>query len=102
MAGNYQSDSSVSVITRVKVPTIAKYSVIMFNDDVTTFDFVIRILMEIFEKDEVTATTLAYKIDQEGSCIIGSYTREIAETYVEETIQQARSEGFPLVCEILE
>lgn len=100
MAG--QMAGGVAVATRVKVPRAPRFNVVMYNDDVTTFEFVIRVLVQVFDKDEATARSLADKIDQEGSAIIGSYSRELAETYVEETTERARSEGFPLVCEIQE
>jgi len=88
--------SSTTVRTKIRVPQVPKFNVVMYNDDVTTFEFVIDVLISIFDKDEFTAHELTNKIDREGSCIVGRYSKEIAETRVEQTIERARKEGFPL------
>jgi len=72
------------------------YKVILLNDDYTTFDFVIGILKDIFNKTEEEAINLTLKVDREGSAVIGVYPYEIAEMKVEKTHLLARRAGFPL------
>jgi len=72
------------------------YKVILLNDDYTTFDFVIGILKDIFNKTEEEAINLTLKVDREGSAVIGVYPYEIAEMKVEKTHFFARRAGFPL------
>jgi ATP-dependent Clp protease adaptor protein ClpS len=73
------------------------YKVILHNDDTTTFDFVIEVLIRIFHKNLQDAIELAKQIHVTGQGIAGSpYTREIAEEKTEETIGFARANGFPL------
>jgi ATP-dependent Clp protease adaptor protein ClpS len=94
------NQTDVVVATRIKTPKVPKYNVVMHNDDETTFEFVIATLIDIFDKDEVTATALAYEIHNIGSATVGSYSREVAESKVNETTERARAKGFPLVCTV--
>ena len=40
--------TATNVVTKIKIPKIPKYQVVMLNDDITTMEFVVRILIEIF------------------------------------------------------
>ena len=79
---------------RLKFP--AYYQVIMHNDDVTTMDFVVRILMQIFFKPKKEAEEVMMKIHTEGQAVIGSYPYDIALSKTKKAMQAAREEGFPL------
>lgn len=72
------------------------YKVVFLNDDVTRFDFVINVLIEIFGKNKIEAIQLTQQIHEEGSGIAGIYYKEIAEQKRNETLNLARSYGFPL------
>ena len=72
------------------------YDVIMLNDDVTTMEFVVRVLMRVFHKPEDTAKILMMKIHREGSAVVGAYSKDIAESKAQLTMQLAKAEGFPL------
>jgi ATP-dependent Clp protease adaptor protein ClpS len=82
------------VKTRFITPKL--YKVIFLNDNFTTFDFVIEVLKCIFHKKEQEAIDLTYKIDREGSAVVGIYPYEIAKEKIDETHNMARSRGFPL------
>ncbi len=97
-----EKQTEVVVATKIKVPKVPKFHVVMYNDDVTTFAFVISVLIDIFEKDENTAISLAYGIHNNGSAVVGLYSKEVAETKVSETVERARAAGFPLVCTVEE
>jgi len=75
-----------------------KYKVIMHNDDYTAMEFVVEVLTTIFRKSENEAVRLMQKIHIEGFAVCGVYTQEIAETKVEQTIELARENGYPLRC----
>jgi ATP-dependent Clp protease adaptor protein ClpS len=75
-----------------------RYKVLMHNDDYTTMEFVIEVLMGIFRKSEAEAVRLMHTIHNENYAVCGIYTKEIAETKVTQTIELARSNGFPLKC----
>lgn len=55
-----------------------KYDIIMLNDNVTTFDFVIEILCEIFDKDPAEAFEIASYIHENDSAVVGTYIHYIA------------------------
>ena len=74
------------------------YRVLLLNDDFTPMEFVVLILQEFFNKDYQTAITIMYKVHTQGRGICGVYTRDIAQTKVEQVMQAARSSGHPLQC----
>jgi len=72
------------------------YKVIMWNDDYTTMDFVVEVLTDIFHKSHEEAIEIMLAIHEKGKGVCGTYTYEIAETKVHQTIQRARANQFPL------
>jgi ATP-dependent Clp protease adaptor protein ClpS len=80
---------------KVKIPNM--YKVLLHNDDTTTFDFVIMVLIRIFHKSVEDAIEVTKAIHLEGQGIAGApYTREIAEEKTSEVNTFARVNGFPL------
>lgn len=74
------------------------YKVILHNDDYTTMDFVVEILMSVFGKSLEKSTQIMLNIHNKGKGICGIYPREIAETKVEIVHNLASSREFPLKC----
>jgi ATP-dependent Clp protease adaptor protein ClpS len=72
------------------------YKVLLHNDDYTTKDFVVEILMAIFNKSRQEATSLMWHVHRNGSGICGIYPYEMAETKVNLVSLVARENGFPL------
>ena len=72
------------------------YRVILLNDDYTSMDFVVMILMEIFHQDVQKANVTMFKIHEEGSGLCGVYTYEIAETKMAQVHALAKEHQFPL------
>ena len=85
------SDKSLLTIGEPK-----QYYVIMHNDDKTPFDFVVDILVGLFNHDKDTAAELAHKIHTDEKAIVGMYNLEIAEQKVEETVKASRVANYPL------
>jgi ATP-dependent Clp protease adaptor protein ClpS len=81
---------------KIKIEEPAKYDVILLNDDVTTYDFVIKVLKQIFHKTDEQAIALTKHIHEKGSGVVGTYLYEIAEQKGIETTLLAREEGYPL------
>lgn len=83
---------------QIKVHIPSMYKVLLHNDDTTTVDFVIHVLMRIFHKQLEDAVNITQQIHETGQGIAGApYTREIAEEKTLETIAAARANNFPLV-----
>lgn len=73
-----------------------KYDVVFLNDDVTTVEFVIKVLKNIFHKTTEQAVTITEHIHKKGKGTVGTYLYEIAEQKGIETTLLAREEGYPL------
>ncbi len=74
-----------------------QWRVILHNDEITTFEFVIELLVTLFHKSAKDAVTLTYEVHNSGSASILVTTFERAELYLEQVRSLARPRGFPLV-----
>lgn len=84
--------------TKISIPPDCQ--VVFFNDDYTTKDFVIAVLVSVFHKAETEAVTIMENVHRTGSAVVGIYTYDIAATRAEITVRRARAAGFPLRVEI--
>jgi ATP-dependent Clp protease adaptor protein ClpS len=80
--------------TRTTEPPM--YRVDMHNDDFTTKEFVVEILVVIFHKSVDEAIELMWHIHRGGTGTAGIFPREIAETKAAAATESARQHGFPL------
>jgi len=83
-----------SEAVRLKTPN--KYHVVMLNDDVTPMDFVIQILVAIYRHVPEKAQEITLHIHENGRAVAGTYSYEVAEQKVIETVTEARHAGYPL------
>lgn len=74
------------------------YRVLLHNDDYTTMEFVIQVLMEVFHKPPQEAMEIMLHVHRNGIGVCGLYSREVAETKVLVVEEMARQNGFPLKC----
>jgi ATP-dependent Clp protease adaptor protein ClpS len=80
----------------VKEPDM--YRVLLHNDDYTTMEFVVEVLMQVFHKPVFDATKIMMDVHQKGRGIVGTYTHDIAATRVDRVRKLARQREFPLKC----
>ena len=73
-----------------------KYKVFLLNDDFSTMDFVIDVLVKVFRKSVDEASVIMINIHNNGKEICGTYSYEIAGTKVAQVKAMARENGFPL------
>lgn len=73
-----------------------RYRVVLHNDDYTTMEFVIEVLMTLFRKSETDATAIMLAVHHKGAGVVGTYTRDVAETKVQQVHDYARGQGHPL------
>ncbi len=92
-----QTTTTTQVRQKVKLQKPSKWQVILHNDDVTTMDFVVGVLVDIFDKTPLVAQDIMLQVHFEGKARAGIYSKEIAETKIDETRKLARQNGFPLV-----
>lgn len=76
------------------------YRVLMHNDDYTTMEFVVAVLIAVFRKSPTEANRIMLHIHFKGTGICGTYPYEVAETKIGKVQAMARREGFPLRCSL--
>ena len=73
-----------------------QYKVLLLNDDYSSMDFVVDVLMTIFHKSYSEAERIMIEVHEKQRGLCGIYTYEIAETKVAQVTKVAREQGFPL------
>jgi ATP-dependent Clp protease adaptor protein ClpS len=82
-------------------PKLAKpplYKVILLNDDYTPMEFVVVVLEKFFRMDRENATRIMLQVHQHGMGICGVFSREIAETKVQQVTEYSQENEHPLQC----
>jgi len=74
------------------------YKVIILNDDYTPMEFVVHILEAFFNLPREKATNVMLNVHTKGKGVCGVYTRDIAETKVEQVNEYSRQNQHPLLC----
>lgn len=75
-----------------------EYRVFLLNDDFTTMEFVVSVLMTIFHKSLPEATKIMIDVHRKGRGVVGEYSYDIAATKINQVHLLARQMGFPLRC----
>lgn len=92
----YKEKLKAELTAQIKPPP--RYQVIMLNDDFTTMDFVIEVLISVFKKSAAEAERIMLTIHHQGRGICGVYAKDIAATRIEQVHQLAQLEQHPLRC----
>jgi len=93
-------EEELEIALEVQEPQM--FRVLLHNDDYTSMDFVVEVLISIFHKTAVQSEQIMLQIHQKGKAICGVYSFEIAETKVRQVKQRAKQNGFPLLATIEE
>lgn len=81
--------------SKIKIKKPKDYKAVMYNDDFTTMEFVVAILMDIFNKKLEEADKIMLDVHKKGKGIAGVYPYDIAISKVTKAVQLAEQEGFP-------
>ena len=81
---------------KVKLKYPKKYKVFLLNDNYTSMEFVIDILMSIFHKEYAQAEAIMMEVHKKDKGLCGVYPYEIAETKVMQVTKKAQDNSFPL------
>ena len=102
----------MSIMTENKTSTVEKiairndlqppglFKVIFVNDNVTTIEFVVAVLIEIFGYTDQSALGITETIHTEGSAVVAVLPYELAEQKALEVTLMARSNNFPLAVKV--
>ncbi|WP_290652823.1 ATP-dependent Clp protease adapter ClpS [Aquisalimonas sp.] len=94
-----QGDGVLSVEqAKPKLKRPPLYRVLLLNDDYTPMEFVVDVLQTFFSMDRSRATQVMLQVHTKGSGICGVYSRDVAETKVEQVNDYAREHSHPLLC----
>jgi len=72
------------------------YEVLLHNDDYTTQEFVVYVLMKYFQHDALAAHKIMLHVHTRGIGVAGIYPFDIAETKAHQVVQLAREHEMPL------
>ncbi len=89
-----------SVETSLEIKEPEMFRVLLHNDDYTSMDFVVEILMKIFHKNLQESEAIMINIHEKGKAICGVYIFEIAQTKAAQVKQLAKQNEFPLLSTI--
>lgn len=73
------------------------YEVYLHNDDFTPLEFVIEALGMFFHMDSIKAKKIALEAHTKGRAVCGVYSKEIAETRIDQAVEHARTHDHPLI-----
>jgi len=89
-------ESKFELVNEVSIKYPKKYKVFILNDDYTSMEFVVEILMDVFHKTNEEAQNIMLEVHKKDRGLCGVYIHEIAETKVMQVSKKARESGFPL------
>ena len=92
-----EHDEALAPDQREKTRRPRRWKVLLHNDDYTTMEFVMHVLVTHFHKAEGEATQIMLQVHEHGVGVAGNYPRDLAETKIAEVTDEARSNGMPLM-----
>lgn len=78
------TDTTTLTLEEVLSQLPKRHKVIFHNDDVTSFEYVVTVLMMVFSYSEEDAEKFASEVHFTGNAIAGVYDQSIAEMKVEQ------------------
>jgi ATP-dependent Clp protease adaptor protein ClpS len=93
-----QKEGGVEIVERPTTKQPRRFHVVLHNDDYTTMEFVVHVIMKFFHKSETEATQIMLHVHHRGHGIVGVFTRDVAETKAEQVMHYAKGHGHPLRC----
>ena len=94
--GRTERREGVGTLTRKQTKRPPLYKVLLHNDDYTTRDFVVMVLMKYFHKNHAEATHIMLHVHHNGMGVAGIYPFDIASTKKHQVEQLARQQEMPL------
>ncbi len=92
----HKNDGALELESEESLSFLKRYKVVLLNDDFTSMDFVVEILMEVFGHQLDSAINIMLNVHREGRGICGVYTYEVAETKISQVKKRAKENEYPL------
>lgn len=77
-------------------PLAPLYRILIHNDDVTTMEFVVLVLLHVFKKSEREAVEIMFTAHQSGTALVAIMPLEVAELRIDQAHSMARTAKYPL------
>jgi ATP-dependent Clp protease adaptor protein ClpS len=90
------AQTQTQIRTQANLSYPKRFNVIIWNDDFTPMEFVIQLLVEVFNKTVEQSSDITLEIHNEGKAVAGVYSKEIAEQKAHEATVISRHSGHPL------
>src|SRR5438105_4111822 len=84
----------------VKTKRPSMWNIVLYNDDYTSMDFVVFVVIKVFHRSTEDALALTLAVHTQGKGIAGTYTFEIAEQKQSEVLLIAKIVEHPLRVEV--
>jgi ATP-dependent Clp protease adaptor protein ClpS len=82
---------------RIKTERPRLHKVILVNDDFTPREFVVTVLKSEFHMTEDQAHKVMITAHKRGVCVVGVFTKDVAETKATRATDAGRAKGYPLL-----
>ncbi len=92
------AEGDLALLTKPKTKRPKLYKVLLHNDDYTTMEFVIMVLVEVFNKNHDEATFIMLTVHRKGVGCCGAFPYAVAETKVNKVMELAKQHHHPLLC----
>ncbi len=93
-------ERDLATLDKTRVERPALYEVLLHNDDYTTQEFVVYVLMKFFHQDPTSARQIMIHVHTKGIGVAGVYPFDVAETKVGQVVRFAREHEMPLRCSL--
>jgi ATP-dependent Clp protease adaptor protein ClpS len=96
--GDPRHEDDLEVAERPRTRRPRRYQVVLHNDDYTSMEFVVEVLMRFFRKDITEAQHIMLHVHHKGYGIVDTFPRDVAETKAQQVMDFAKEHGHPLRC----
>jgi len=93
-------EKDLKTIEKPKLKRPDRHEVLLHNDDYTTQEFVVHVLVRFFHHGSARAQEIMMHVHSRGIGVAGTYTYDVAETKATQTVRYARENEMPLQCSI--
>lgn len=90
-----ESNIDIKEKNKIKIKKPKLYKVVMHNDDFTTMEFVVDVLVNIFNKKIEEANKIMIDVHKKGKGIAGIYPYDIAVSKASTAMTIAKEQEFP-------
>jgi len=92
----HEDEGQVATEKETRTEKVRRFKVLLHNDDYTTMEFVVMVLMKFFHKSETEATHIMLSVHHKGHGVAGLFTKDVAESKVDQVQSYAKEQGMPL------